>query len=83
MIVGALILIRDLVDGRMLADAGRGVMAGVITVLLLRYLPSIPPVVGIVACVAVFGTIAALVGLVKQSDIALLSGLRKPEPNAG
>jgi O-antigen/teichoic acid export membrane protein len=83
MIVGALILIRDLIDSQMLADTVRGVVAGVMTVLLLRYLPSIPPVVGIVACIAVFGTIASLVGLVKQSDIALLSGLRRPEPDAG
>jgi PST family polysaccharide transporter len=84
MVVAAMILIRDAIDWHMMSDLLRGLASGVVTVVLMRMLPPLSPWIGIPACVAVFASVALLVGLVNRSDLALLTAsLRNRAANAG
>jgi O-antigen/teichoic acid export membrane protein len=81
MLVSAGVLIREAFDGRKFADISRSVIAGVVTVLLLRALPVFTPFLAIPLCVVVFGGTALLVGAVKRSDVDLLAApFRKKRP---
>ncbi len=55
MFVPCLILLREVVDGRMVSDMLRTILAGAATLLLWRLLPALTPLLAIPMCVLVFG----------------------------
>jgi O-antigen/teichoic acid export membrane protein len=75
MVTAAILLIRDVVAGAMALDVFRGLVAGAATVGLIRWLPPITPLLGIPLCVATYAVMAAVVGLVRRDDLALLTSM--------
>jgi O-antigen/teichoic acid export membrane protein len=75
MVTAAVLLIRDIVTGAMATDFFRGLAAGVATVLVIRALPPITPLLGIPLCVAMFAVLSVVVGLVRRADIDLLASM--------
>jgi O-antigen/teichoic acid export membrane protein len=73
MVIAAVLLIRDSISAAMGIDFVRGVIAGAATVALIRALPPITPLLGIPLCVAAFGILSAVVGLVGRADVELLA----------
>jgi O-antigen/teichoic acid export membrane protein len=81
MLIAAGILLKGVIDRRTLVDVGRCLIAGVVTILLLRWLPPITPFLGIPLCVLVFGGVAFLFGAAKKSDAEMvLASFRKRSP---
>lgn len=79
MVVSAGFLIREVVDARMISYVCRALVAGVVTVLLFRFLPALSPFLAIPLCVLVFAGLSLLVGAVRRSDVDILLGsFRKP-----
>jgi O-antigen/teichoic acid export membrane protein len=74
MVTAAVLLLRNLVSGAMAADFFRGLLAGTATIALIRSV-SLTPLLGIPLCVATFGVLAAVVGLVRRDDLELLSSM--------
>jgi O-antigen/teichoic acid export membrane protein len=72
MLTAALVLIHEAVDGHMIVDVVRSLIAGVATVLLIRWLPVATPFLAIPLCIVAFTGLSLLVGAVKRSDIDLL-----------
>jgi O-antigen/teichoic acid export membrane protein len=82
MLVAACRLVPEAVNARTIGDLLRSLAAGAGTILLMRSLPSLPPVLAIPMCVLVFAGLALAVGAVKRSDIELLlASYRKAPPN--
>jgi O-antigen/teichoic acid export membrane protein len=83
MLVAAGVLIRDVLDARKFGDMCRTLIAGVVTVLLIRAMPALTPFVAIPLCVVAFGVLALLVGAVKRAEVEpLLAKLRKKDSPA-
>jgi O-antigen/teichoic acid export membrane protein len=80
MVTAAVLLIRDVVDRGMLLDFARGVSAGLLTILLFRFLPAIPALLAIPLCIVAFVALSAAVGLVRRPDIDLLSSMFRRRP---
>jgi O-antigen/teichoic acid export membrane protein len=79
MLIAAWILIREVLDARVLGDVCRCLLAGVVTLLLIRPLSGLSPFLTIPLCVLAFGIAACLVGAVRRSDADMLLGsFRKP-----
>jgi O-antigen/teichoic acid export membrane protein len=82
MVTAAMLLIREAVDGRMLLDFLRGLISGGATVLLVRAVSPVTPLVGIPLCVLAFVGLATLVGLVDRQDFQLITtAFRKRTPS--
>ncbi len=78
-VASALLMIRDFVDGRMVIDFLRGLLAGAATVWLMRLLPPVTPFIGIPVCVLAFLGMSIAIRLVNRSDLELLAAMfRKP-----
>ena len=75
MVTAAVLLIREVVDGSMAIDFIRGLAAGAATILLMRALPTVNPLIGIPLCVLMFLAVAVAVRLLKRSDLELLSAM--------
>ena len=73
MVAAACQLIREAVDRRMAVDLLRGLLGGAATVLLMRLLPPLTPVISIPACVLVFLGLSVAVGLVNRADLEILA----------
>lgn len=52
------------------ADAARAGLAGVLTLTVFIFLPSLPLFVGVPVCLAAYGGLAACTGLVRKSELA-------------
>jgi O-antigen/teichoic acid export membrane protein len=72
MLIAAGSLIREVVNARKFGEIGRTLIAGAVTVLLIRALPALTPFLIIPLCVLVFGGLSLLVGAVKRSDVEML-----------
>ena len=72
MVTSAVLLIRDVVERGMFADGLRALAAGAATIAAMRLLPFLPPLAGIPVCVAVFGLMSVVVGLVTRADVGLI-----------
>jgi O-antigen/teichoic acid export membrane protein len=85
MVATAMALIpRGMLGRELWLDSGRAISAGAGTLLLLRALPSVSPVVGIPACVLVFVVLSVAVGLVRQADLALwAAAMGRPDGGTG
>jgi hypothetical protein len=73
MVTAAVLLIREAIDGRMVVDLLRGLLSGAATLLLMRALPQVTPLIGIPVCVLIFFGLSVAVGLVNRSDLELLT----------
>ncbi len=81
MLVAGGFLIREVVDGRTMGDVCRSLIAGGATIVLIRLLPALTPVLTIPMCLLAFGGLSLLVGAVKRSDVEmLLASFRKQSP---
>jgi len=81
MFVAAGLLIREAIDGRMIGNVCRSLIAGAATILLIRLMPALTPFLAIPMCVLVFAGLSLLVSAVKRSDVeTLLASFRKPTP---
>jgi O-antigen/teichoic acid export membrane protein len=87
MVVGAVMLMRDVITMSMVIDIARAVAANAATVVILRSLPAMSPIVGIPLSIVTFAAVAAAIGLVGRDDLVMLSSmLRKrgavaPDPS--
>ncbi len=78
MFAACMLLLREVVDGRMAGDMLRSLAAGAGTLLLFSLLPAFTPLLGIPLCMLVFGGLSLLVGAVKRSEVAaLLASFRR------
>jgi PST family polysaccharide transporter len=77
MMVGAALLLvpRGMLERGLLIDAGRALLAGAGTLLLMGRLPQMSPILGIPGCVLAFAALSVTVGLVDRTDMALLGTL--------
>jgi hypothetical protein len=77
MMVGAALLLvpRGMLERGLLIDAGRALLAGAGTLLLMGRLPQMSPMLGIPGCVLAFAALSVAVGLVDRTDMALLGTL--------
>lgn len=70
---GAMIVLRrDTLEAATAVDVARALGAAAVTVLLFRLFPSIPPWIGMPACVAAFAGVSFALGLVGPGDLAVL-----------
>lgn len=81
-VTAAVILPRGTLQPAMALDAGRALAAAGGTLLLFRALPGFSPLLGIPACVLVFATLAAAVGLVRGEEIAKIRGMLRRRSGA-
>jgi O-antigen/teichoic acid export membrane protein len=80
MVVVSWALVKEAIDGRLVVDMLRSLVAGVATLLLFRFLPALTPFLGIPLCILVFGAVSWMVGSIRRSDVELLvASLRKPK----
>jgi hypothetical protein len=81
---GALIVLpKGALSGSAVVDVGRALAAGIVTVLLFRFVPGIPPLVGIPLCILIFTAASTALGLLTRRDLELLQTvLRRPKLNA-
>lgn len=78
MLAASCILIHEVVDTLKLGDMCRTLLAGVVTVLLIRALPALNPFLAIPLCVVAFGGLSLLFGAIKRSEVEpLLARIRK------
>jgi hypothetical protein len=77
MLIASGVIIRETVHSYKLADMGRSLLAGVVTILVMRLLPALNPFFAIPLCVLVFAGMSLLVGAVKRSDVEMLKASRK------
>jgi len=83
MTISAMWLVREAIDQYMIADVGRGLCSGAVTVLLIQRLSSSTPFLTIPLCIALFFGVSAAIGLVNRSDIdQLLAGFRQRSSTA-
>jgi len=81
MVTAAVVMIRHALERAMVVDVLRAVAAGAATILLMRVLPSVSPLVGIPLCVLTFAAMSAVVGLVTLADTdALRHGFGRRSP---
>jgi O-antigen/teichoic acid export membrane protein len=66
---------RATLDSAFVADVGRAVAAGGLTLLLFRLVPPLPPVAGVPLCVAAFAAAAAALGLVRRGELRAFGAL--------
>lgn len=78
MLSAAGVLIREAIDSHEFGDMCRTLIAGAVTILLIRLLPALTPFLAIPICILVFGGLSLLVGAVKRSDVEpLIASFRK------
>ncbi len=78
MLVAAATLIRRALDGRMLVDVCRCLAAGAVTILVMRLLPTLTPILAIPMCIALFAGLALVAGALHRADVELLlSAIKK------
>ncbi len=82
MVLGAVFMLRRSLAPSMAIDAVRGLAAGAATILLMRVLPVIHPVRGIMVCVALFTAVSAAIGLITRDDVAMLSSILRRDKGA-
>jgi O-antigen/teichoic acid export membrane protein len=77
------LILREVIDGRMIGDVCRAVLAGVLTLLMFWLLPPFTPWLGIPGCVLAFAAFSLLVGALRGSDVEMVtSRFRKPQPQS-
>jgi O-antigen/teichoic acid export membrane protein len=77
MVLGTVLLLRDVLERGMFADLARAAAAGALTLVVTSQVTALP-LVALPLCVALFIVFSAAVGLVKPADFELVSGaLRK------
>jgi O-antigen/teichoic acid export membrane protein len=73
--------VSDGISRQTVNDMLRSLLAGVATVMLFEFLPAMTPFLGIPLCVAVFGALAWVLGVMKRSDLTLLlMSMRRSSP---
>ena len=78
MTISAMWLVREAIDRYMIADVGRGLFSGALTVLLIQRVSPSTPFLTIPLCVALFFGLSVAIGLVNRSDVdQLLAGFRQ------
>ncbi len=81
MLICSGILIRETLNGRMIGDMCRTLIAGAATILLIRLLPALTFFLAIPLCVVAFGGLSLMVGAVNRSDVnVLLASFKKRSP---
>jgi O-antigen/teichoic acid export membrane protein len=75
MVAGAVFMLRNLVEVAMAADFARGIAGGAATILLMRALPAVSPLLGIPLCVALYLVLSVAVGLLRRADFDLLASM--------
>jgi O-antigen/teichoic acid export membrane protein len=73
MVVAALVILRDAINKGMLVDLLRGLLVGIGTIVLMRFLPVVPWLIGIPVCVGAFVVFCVLAGLLNRADLRLLA----------
>jgi O-antigen/teichoic acid export membrane protein len=73
MIGASLWLLREFLSRAMLADVGRGLTAGVLTIGAMELLPALTPFIAIPLCIVLFAVLAVLLGSVTPDDVQLLT----------
>jgi O-antigen/teichoic acid export membrane protein len=73
MLVAAVVFIREAIDGHLIGDVLRSLLAGVSTVVVIQLLPPMTPFLGIPLCVVAFAGLALLVGAVTRADVDLVT----------
>jgi O-antigen/teichoic acid export membrane protein len=77
MVLGTVLLLRDILERGMFADLARAAAAGALTIVVTSQVTAMP-LVALPLCIALFIVFSAAVGLVKPADFELVSGaLRK------
>jgi O-antigen/teichoic acid export membrane protein len=69
-----LILPRRTLDSGFVADIGRSVAAGGVTLVLFRLLPPLSPFLGVPLAIAAFAVAAAALGLVRRDEVQVFAG---------
>jgi O-antigen/teichoic acid export membrane protein len=72
MVVASWFLLREFIDGRVIGDVARGLVAGAVTAALFMLLPSFTPFLAIPLCVLAFAALSLLLGAARRSDVELL-----------
>jgi len=81
MVTQAVLLIRETIQGGIVVDFLRGLAAGAATLLMMSSLDALRPVLAIPVCILTFLMMSGVVGLVKPSDVQLLSSMfRRTQP---
>jgi O-antigen/teichoic acid export membrane protein len=75
MVAAAIVLMRDIITPSMGADVCRALAANAATIMLIRYLPHMSPILGVPLAVATFAVAAGLVGLIGRGDVAMFLSL--------
>jgi len=76
MVVAAVLLIpAGTLEAAMVFDLVRGLCAGLATILVVRALPAMTPLVAVPVCVAVFVAFSAALGLINLADFKFLARL--------
>jgi hypothetical protein len=74
-------MLRDVIDGHMIGDVCRSLLAGAATVLLIGLLPVLSPLLAIPLCILAFAGLALLFGAVRRADAEMLrTSLKKKQP---
>jgi O-antigen/teichoic acid export membrane protein len=73
MVTAAVLLIRHMLSGGMALDFLRGLTSGAGTIVLMRSLPAVSPLIGIPLCLVTFAVLSLVVGLVRRADLILLA----------
>jgi PST family polysaccharide transporter len=72
MVTSAVLLIRDVVERGMFFDALRALTAAAATIVLMKMVAALTPLLGIPLCVATFAVMSMAVGLVTRADVELV-----------
>jgi O-antigen/teichoic acid export membrane protein len=72
MLVAAGFLMREVIDGHIVGDICRCLLAGAATVLVIRLLPAFTPFLAIPFCILTFAGLSLLLGAVRRSDLEML-----------
>jgi O-antigen/teichoic acid export membrane protein len=78
---GALMVLRrGTLDSRTLVDVARALGAAAVTIALFRWLPVLPPWMGIPLCLACFTAASLALGLLSGRDVRLLTAIARRSP---
>ena len=76
-----LVLRRGTLQAATALDVARALGAAAATVALFRFMPAVPPWIGIPLCVAAFGVVSLALGLARARDLAVLRSLLRRSPS--
>ena len=75
-----MVLRRGTLDSRTLVDVARALGAAAVTIALFRWLPVLPPWMGIPLCLACFTAASLALGLLSGRDVRLLTAIARRSP---